>query len=201
MADLFYYISLDGEKAVRKHVFSYISKKIVEAAQESNNISLTFMAHSAGSVIVHDLLYHLFRSSKAKVSVAGITDLRSLVREDRLRIRRFYSMGSPITPTVFRSNALLKKIKKDELLDLDPAEKGFRESDELSNPRWVNFWDIDDLAAFPVENLYKNIPDPKKNNKKIIEDKYVDVGDFLPHIVHGQYWANEEIADYIAETW
>lgn len=198
MADLFYYVSQDGERAVRQHVFGHISEQVLEHANKSNrNISLTFITHSAGTIIAHDLLYHLFRpTDPTKVEVQGVRDLRLLAQEGRLRVRRFYSMGSPIIPTLFRSDSLLSKVGRGELLD--PHDIGLRESDHLSYPRWVNFWDMDDIGSFPVEFLYKN---PEKDQKKLIEDKYLDVGDGLPDKVHVEYWTKKALAQYIAETW
>lgn len=198
-ADLLYYVSLDGENAVREHVFNYIGEKIkayLAPSAQSYGVSLTFFAHSAGTIITHDFLYHLFRAKNSGEETDGIKYLRGLVSKGRLRVRRFYSMGSPITPAVFRASSLLQKVTNGELLNL--AEMGFRETDGLSNPRWVNFWDKDDIAAFPVEFLYNNI---SKDGKKIVEDKYVDVGDGMPDTVHLQYWANSALADYVVETW
>lgn len=198
-ADLLYYVSMDGEGSVREHVFNYIGEKIkdyIAPSVQSYGVSLTFFAHSAGTIITHDFLYHLFRAKGSRQETAGIKYLRGLVSKGRLRVRRFYSMGSPITPAVFRASSLLQKVTNGELLNLD--EMGFRETDGLSNPRWVNFWDVDDVASFPVEFLYHNI---SKDGKKIVEDKYVDVGDGLPNYVHLEYWANQALADYIVQTW
>lgn len=188
-ADLFYYVSSDGESAVRQNVFSHLVNQIFgREAYRSAKVSLTLMAHSAGSVIAHDLLYHLFRDEPSEVEM--VNELRGQVQAGRLRIRRFYTFGSPITPLIFRTDALLLKLYKRELLD--PAILGLKLSDNLSNPRWVNFWDKDDIAAYPVAFLYKN-------DNGIVKDQYLDLGDDFP-AVHARYWTSKLLADYVAET-
>jgi hypothetical protein len=112
------------------------------------------------------------------------------VQKGELRIRKFYSMGSPITPMIIRSDSLLTRLINSE--KLDPEDLGLRQSDGVPNPRWVNFWDQDDVAAFPVEFLYDN-------TNKVIEDKYLELGDVFPPC-HSKYWTSVEMARYIAET-
>lgn len=188
-ADLFYYASHDGEWAVRQNVFSHLVNQVFgREAYRSSKVSLTLIAHSAGSVIAHDLLYHLFRDQPSEVKM--VNELRAHIAEGRLRIRRFYTFGSPITPLIFRTDALLLKIYNRELID--PAILGLKVSDNLSNPRWVNFWDKDDVAAYPVAFLYQN-------EQGIVKDQYLDLGDDFP-AVHARYWTYKLMTDYIAET-
>lgn len=188
-ADLFYYVSHDGEWAVRQNVFSHLVNQVFgREAYRTSKVSLTLIAHSAGSVIAHDLLYHLFRDQASEVEM--VNELRTQVELGRLRIRRFYTFGSPITPLIFRTDALLLKIFNRELLD--PAIIGLKAGNNLSNPRWVNFWDKDDLAAYPVAFLYKN-------EAGIIKDQYLNLGDDFPS-VHAKYWTSKLMANYIAET-
>jgi len=194
LADLFYYVSKDGERVVRKHVFNYLCSQINErkASHPASKISLTLIAHSAGALIAHDLLYHLFRKTSRKSEGGSpVSQVRELARKGELRVRRFYSMGTPLTPLAVRADSLLVKIAKHQQ-KADPECIGLKQSDGLSNPRWVNFWDMDDVAAFPVEFLYAN-------ENKVIEDKYVDLGGVFP-AVHARYWTSAQVAGYIAET-
>jgi len=191
--DLFYYISKDGEQAVRCQVFQTLCNQIAErkARYKKSNLSLTIIAHSAGTIIAHDLLYHLFRKSNKK-SEGGeaVRQVRGMVQNGELRIRKFYSMGSPITPMIIRSDSLLIRLINNQ--KLDPEGIGLRQDDGLPNPRWVNFWDQDDVAAFPVEFLYAN-------ENQVIRDQYLDLGDVFPP-VHGKYWTSPELARCVAET-
>jgi len=193
-ADMFYYVSSDGERAVRTHVFNHLCKQIDVCHQKNTgkNISLTFITHSAGSVIAHDLLYHLFGRPNPSPIKPEVNKIRKLAKNSTLRIRKLYTMGSPFTPLIFRADSLLTKIKNRQ--ELDPEAIGLRAADKLKNPRWVNFWDKDDVLSYPVQFLYKKV-----KPKKVVEDKYIDLGDIFP-LVHVKYWKSEELADYIAET-
>ena len=191
-ADLLYYASKDGEATVRRHVFKDIVTGVNQYITESQKkISLTIVGHSAGSLIAHDLLYHLF--GKDKISdFPEVRELRKLAdgEQPRLRVRRFYTIGSPITPLTFRSNALIKKNLTNS--QLNPNDIGLRFDNTLSNPRWLNIWDKDDIASFPVSFLYEN-------TAGVVKDQYVDLGDVFPP-VHNIYWTNAQVAKQIAET-
>jgi hypothetical protein len=194
--DLFYYISTDGEKALRRHVFDYVARQIRELTRSpATHLSLTLFGHSAGSVIAHDLLFHLFskRDPEKHEEPAMVQDLnpvRGLIRQGRLRIRRLFTFGSPLSILSLRSDSLIDKVRNDELLQ--PGNLGLRTSDGLSNPRWVNFWDQDDVISAPLSFLYAN-------EDGVIEDHYVNMGSFFP-TVHTAYWASMRMAEYIAET-
>jgi len=191
-ADLLYYASKDGEATVRQHVFKDIVAGVNQhITEDENKISLTIVGHSAGSLIAHDLLYHLF--GKDKVSdFPEVRELRKLADSEppRLRVRRFYTIGSPITPLTFRSNVLITMVRTNSLPN--PVDLGLRPDSTLPNPRWVNFWDMDDIASFPVSFLYENMDG-------VVKDEYVDLGDLFPP-VHNAYWDNDQIAKRIAET-
>lgn len=200
VADLMYYVSSDGRETLRRHVFRDIANQIISLAQTSNRLSLTFFTHSAGSLIVHDLLYYLFGKKYkpgelAESQVKGILKYaRRKSREDTsatlMRVRRFYTFGSPISLLSIRAHSLINRLRNHQLLDTEDI--GLRQGDELSNPRWVNFWDKDDLLAAPVSFLYDN-------SMGVIEDMPVNAGIVLPS-AHTDYWSSLEMADHIAKT-
>lgn len=205
--DLFYYVSADGERVIRNRIFKSIGENIVRRHRQEmdKGISLTIIGHSAGSIIAHDFLYHLFGKSNRQMdedikndqAVAEVVKLREVQQAGRLRLRRLYTFGSPITAMLFRSNSLVKRVMED--IPIDPEDIGLREADNIApaTPRWVNFWDVDDFASFPVAPFYKN-------ENGIIEDKCIDrdrvwTRDLLPS-AHLWYWQSQEVADYIART-
>ncbi len=205
LADAMYYVSKDGEATVREHVFRYLSNKILERMKEgdgaSKKISLTVLGHSAGSLIAHDFLYHLFSDRTPKPEdVEEIHELRRMIGHNeenpnempaRLRLRRLYTFGSPIAPWFIRANSLLKKVSAKEPLKI--ADIGLDVSPELTNPRWVNFWALTDVAAFPLSFLY--------DDQEAVKDEYVNVGLWFPG-THGAYWGlpKAEVAKHIART-
>ena len=107
-----------------------------------------------------------------------------------LRVRRFYTFGSPISLLSIRAHSLINKLRNHQLLDTEDI--GLRQADGLSNPRWVNFWDKDDLLAAPVSFLYDN-------SVGVIEDMPVNAGIVLPS-AHTDYWYSLEMANHIAKT-
>jgi hypothetical protein len=192
-ADLMYYVSRDGEIAVRNHVFRYIADQVCARGfmDSPAKLSLTFITHSAGTIIAHDLLYHLFRGPEHPSEVREVNEvLRELIYRHRLRIRRLYTMGSPLTPLMFRSDSLITKMRDRQVLL--PQNLGFVPFNDLMGPRWINIWDKDDMAAYPVSFLYQN-------ESHLIEDKYIDVSDLLT-AAHNAYWRSPAVAQYIAKT-
>lgn len=206
--DLFYYISNDGEQAIRSRLFRIICQTVRRIHEENTEqgISLTIIGHSAGSVIAHDFLYQLFGktndqiardrkiASKKKAAVE-ISKLRQIRDAGKLRVRRFYTIGSPITALKIRSNSLIQRIMNNE--QTDPGMLGLRKDDTLPGPRWVNFWDIDDYASFPVEPMYNN-------EDYLVKDEYIDRGwslksDLITN-AHGMYWESDDVAKCIASN-
>lgn len=195
ISDLFYYISADGEKDLRKHIFNHISKAIQTMDKENDDyISLTIFGHSAGSVIAHDLLYHMFSSKEHTSEEGSLEDemdaLRKIIKGGRLRIRRLYTFGSPISLLILRATALVDKFRKGGLLI--PHEIGLMMGDNLSTPRWVNFWSRHDLASYPVDFLYAN-------ENELIEDHEIS-SSISPKSAHTGYWTSDEMAEYVAKT-
>lgn len=197
IADLFYYISADGERDLREHVFNHVSKTIRKMARGTeDHFSLTLFGHSAGSVIAHDLLYHLFsdrkhESEKGADYREGMVALREMVDDRRLRIRRLYTFGSPISLLVLRAESLVERFRAGKLLK--PEDIGLGQEATLAGPRWVNFWTRHDLASYPVEFLYLN-------ENGVIEDREVS-SSINPASAHTGYWSSDEMAEYIAKSY
>ncbi len=195
-ADMFYYVSEEGGRAIRDNVFRHLAGEIrsIEKGTEgrSPRVSLTFFAHSAGAVIAHDFLYRLFGWGAQPLFGLTLNKTRRMARRKRLRVRRLYTLGAPVAPFIFRSEALVEKILRRE--KLNPALVGFGPDDGLDNPRWVNFWDDDDLVSYPVAFLYEKV-----NGERVVADRCVDLGEKFPG-VHSAYWWSREVAGAIAET-
>lgn len=209
IADMFYYVSEDGKKTVRKTVFEKVLSELVKSSKaidpSQDGISVTCIGHSAGTVILHDLLYNIFTRNYTKkklpptygyIKETLLSNIRELAKNDKIRLRKFYTFGSPITPLTCRSNHLIEEVVRNPRQKggfLKPEDIGIFESPDLTNPRWVNFWDPDDAISYPLEFLYDNA-------KGFIEDKCIDVSD-NPVEAHGKYWTNGKIIKYIAETY
>jgi hypothetical protein len=211
-ADMFYYVSEDGKKTVRKTVFKKILHELVELSEKGNSIpkgiSLTCIGHSAGSVILHDLLFNIFTTRYTKKNLPPaytylkaedrklLSAARMLAKNKEIRLRKLYTFGSPITPLMFRSNDLIAEVVKHPRKEkgfLKPEDIGIIAYDDLDNPRWANFWDKDDVISHPLEFLYDN-------RKGVIKDYCIDVSDRV-FKAHSSYWTNKKMAEYIAKTY
>jgi len=209
IADMFYYVSSDGQESVRKNVFDKIFKELAKLSKAGKSIpeglSLTCIGHSAGTVILHDLLYIIFSKRYKTVKELPVykylnktllNDIIVLGRNNQIRLRKFYTFGSPITPLFFRSNHMIDMVIKNYRKKkgfLKPEEIGIFDCNDLKNPRWLNFWDKDDIIAYPLEFLYDN-------RKAVIEDHYINVSDSVRK-AHGEYWSSKKMAKYIAESY
>ena len=206
-ADMFYYVSADGKAAIRDAVASQIIDYVDEEHGDSDDpVSITILGHSAGSVIAFDFLFSLFYRGDDHVFVkhaegeadcgAGMARLRQLAGTGKLRLRRFYTFGSPITMLACRSDAVLGILAKNR--ELDPVDYGLTsqlDGDRLDGIRWLNLWDRDDPIAWPIEPL---IGDVRK--RPVAEDVYVDVSDSVTKS-HTTYWRSEKVHRLIAGRW
>lgn len=209
-SDIFYYVSRDGKSSVRATVASQILRCIHQPLEDNKPISLTFLGHSAGSLVAFDLLFYLFapqeilkkhefiETQRSNISVDRMDDfdkLRSLADTGKIRIRRLITFGSPISMLAFRSNAVLEILASGNTLN--PSYYGLDFNPEvfgtpLSGPRWLNFWDKDDFIAWPAKPLMQDSP--------VIEDIYTDVGDRVA-TVHNEYWSHSVVHEAIASYW
>ena len=200
LGDLFYYVSADGKAAVRNAVASQITGFISQQLVSDNDgLSLTILGHSAGSVVAFDFLFYLFSAAKKAASfahdaTAGMTALEKRRNAGTLRLRRLVTFGSPIAFTALRSDPVLQLLSKNGRLD--PTDYGltlnFGQGQPLKGPRWINIWDKDDLASWPVAPLMKRTP--------AVVDKYPDVSDLLSK-AHHAYWGSRDVHEIIGSSW
>ena len=193
--DMFYYISEDGKTEVRRNVLRTILRGL-PPLPEGNHYEFTVISHSAGTVIMHDLLFIIFGGSSQDhlddpSDLALLAKVKEYAAQGRLFVKMFVTMGSPITPMIVRSNTLLKMIDNGGAMNgtiaLDSI--GIRRH-SIIDSKWLNFWDKDDVIAYPVDFLYQNA-------EGLLEDHYVDIGDTFPD-VHSAYWSAAEVAGIVA---
>lgn len=226
-SDMFYYVSTQGKHGIRlAFAQALVNSLEEELAKADPLISLTLIGHSAGSVVAFDTLFYLFypdRKQKefvdpqatpegcvaaervpgkpgVKRTLDELGKLRDLAHRNRLRVRRLFTLGSPITPLAFRSDAVLKifttnpptggRLKAEwHGLEANPPEFGA----PLANPRWLNVWDKDDPIAWPVEPIMTS-------PGTVVVDRYVDVSD-SPLKAHEAYWRSDDVHRVIAKAW
>lgn len=197
LADMFYYVSEDGKADVRQNILNTLLDRLPPLGPDET-YSFTIVAHSAGSAIMHDLLFIIFGGSSKSFlsgeSAGRLQTLQEYARLGKVFVKCFVTIGALITPLIVRSRKMLEMIYNNGTLDgkLDLDSIGIR-AGPIGTSRWLNFWDKDDPVSFPVAFLYHDPDD-------LVRDYYVDIGDIFP-LVHMGYWSSKKVAEIIAEDY
>lgn len=193
-SDMAYYFSVQGEISIRNTVFEAIITGIENKIQGQSHpkVSLTMIAHSGGAVILHDFLYYCFRPDKTcrKYTNTRVNQFLERLSTPQFKIRRVFTMASPISPTILRNNTLIKTSP----IQLNPAHMGLFREQHGQGPRWINVWDVNDFISAPISFLY----DDNETNP-LIKDIHVQLPPYIPGIVHNSYWSADIVARHIAE--
>ena len=232
-ADMFYYVSQDGKNALRYAMSNSIVTHLRELGidLDQDAVSLTLVAHSAGSVVAFDFLFALFYTPRqieefidpnnvksgpsqkgpastaesrpeVEATISDLKRLKGMAQSGRLRARRLFTFGSPITVLAFRADSLLNILARADdgtrNNRVDAAQYGLTVNpqvfgDALPGPRWVNFWDKDDPIAWPVEPLVKQAGAE-------VADVYLDVSDSVTKS-HEAYWEDDDFCKELARRW
>ncbi|MDH4224618.1 MAG: hypothetical protein OEW12_03115 [Deltaproteobacteria bacterium] len=195
--DVVYYISEDGKKQVRKNVLSTLLNNLPFLKDDGDQYMLTIIAHSAGTLIAHDVLFILFGPGRQHFltepqDLEVLGQLQDLAGSGRLAVRRLITMGSPLAPLIVRSEELMRIIRGDGRFDgkIDEETIGIRRGAVTS--RWLNFWDERDAFSYPLSFMYIS-------RDQAVEDIPVTLGKGFPD-VHRQYWYSDEIPRRVAES-
>ena len=189
-SDILYYVGKDGKKRVRSLVWN----QILDEIDTNQDVDLTIICHSAGTLIAHDFLYWVFSSDRNHPAMVeqGIDPAKVTAAAANWRIRRLVTFGSPISPLMVRSAHVADKMAKTppELLDATTLGLGqLAHSGEI--PIWLNVWDRHDVLSYPVAPFY--------NGANII-DLYPDPSDSLISS-HEAYWSAARVHRELAENW
>jgi len=168
-----------NSNGIRETVWQQISE-----CCESGPYSI--LAHSLGSIIAFDYLYKLF-IKKTLLYPGDIpeTNTRKLNRYKK-NFRHLFTFGSPIGLFMLRQGILWRTC--------DPFSS-------VTNPlpeghTWLNFYDREDLAAYPLAQLFGL---NEKNKNKSLKDVKVNTGNLVVNS-HLNYWKNNKMAAEIASV-
>ncbi len=177
LGDVVAYVS-DNDNNVRRTVWSQMKGLLAKDTPYS------IVAHSLGSVIAFDYVFNLFDR--------GILfrPLRATPEEVETLKKGFvslFTMGSPGALFMLRQGKLW-----------DPRIGG-EHFDKIVNPLpdaspWLNFWDKEDIIAYPAAQLFRRNP---ANQGKMLEDVEVQTGNLVVNS-HIGYWKNADVARRIA---
>ncbi len=150
---------------------------------KANGSTYSLIAHSLGSVIAFDYLFHLF--AKDMLFVADEEATPALIKRLKDNFHSLFTMGSPIALFMLRKSKLWASHKKFHNI-INPV---------LGTQRiWLNFYDEQDIIAYPLSALFKK---GIENAEKVIRDVAVNTG-ATPFDSHISYWKNPDVAKEIA---
>lgn len=146
--------------------------------------SVTLIAHSLGSVVAFDVAYYNSRHNpdwlKAKFKPANLFTLGSPIALFSMEMDNANGENKPRYLPADSTPAYLDP--KNTNPDLEPI---------LDEGVWYNFFDAQDLIAYPLGTLFKD--------KFPVEDIVVQIATD-PLKAHSGYWSNSEVADRIAQS-
>ena len=184
LGDVVAYVS-ENDNNIRRSIWAAMRPRL------RGDGPFSIIAHSLGSVIAFDFLFHLLVLGQVFPPVdEPELDPRDLQR----RFQGLYTMGSPIGLFMLRNGALWRPG--------DPARDTPGMFSNIINPitgsdrRWLNFWDPEDIVAYPLERLFASNPD---NVGRPLSDREVTTG-WDPVRAHVNYWSDEGVATAIAHA-
>lgn len=158
------------------------------AQQTARDAPLCVIAHSLGTIIASNYFYDLQQKPSAHLSRKvrnAVGENVPLVRGDTLAL--LYTMGSPIAIWGLRFDNFGTPVTV-------PAPKLPIFHRHMTG-EWLNFYDKDDLIAYPLQNL-------NDDYANAVEDVDVNVGNILTSwnpASHLGYWTNEAIINRITD--
>ncbi|OXL83975.1 hypothetical protein BCV73_13400 [Paenibacillus sp. SSG-1] len=176
----------------RNYIYTAIHERFYEKLQElaqctGPSAPLCIISHSLGTIIASNFIYDLQNGRLPSGKLASISeDPSALVRGDTLT--HFYTMGSPIAIWTMRYNDFGKPISF-------PSPALLAEG--LPYGEWVNFYDKDDVIAYPLKRL------SAEYDAAVTEDVEVRNPGFLastPLNSHGGYYRSKTVIERIAKS-
>ncbi len=172
------------------------------------NGSYSIIAHSLGSVIAFDFLYHLLErdelflptpeaesaelAAEQSAFTLEMTDFKQKKEQIVSNFANFFTFGSTIGLFMMRQGKLWRKLPTFSGID-NPVIK----LNGAQNIRsWLNFYDRQDILAYPLENLFNRNP---QNADRALKDIEVQTGNLVINS-HINYWQNQDMARKIAQT-
>lgn len=188
LGDVIAYVSKDVN-VIRRTVWKQIWDQLKQPLREEG-ATYSIVAHSLGTVITFDYLYHLLKLDELFVKELNpemeVSESdRALLRE---RFRHFFTMGSPIGLFMLREGQLWA--------EGEPFKS-------IYNPirghgcTWLNFFDNKDLIAYPLKDIF-NV-NCAGNHQCLPEDIPVWTG-WTPAGAHNHYWKNKDVAARMAQA-
>ncbi len=207
---------LNPIRPLRYFVTFYLGDVTAYVSENDNNITGTvwqqikmatlegpysLIGHSLGSVIAFDFLYQLLERDRLflpKPDSASLDSQQEIQEfaDNKARIqknfRNLFTLGSMVGLFMMRAGGLWRNDAAFGEI-VNPIRQ-LAENDICRS--WLNFYDKEDVLAYPLENLFDLNPN---NIYRSIEDVEIQTGN-LVYDSHTNYWSNNKMAAKIAAS-
>ncbi|MEB3103590.1 chemotaxis protein [Ferviditalea candida] len=156
------------------------------ADKAGGDAPLCVVSHSLGTVIASNYFYDLqHRKMAVKARRVMGTDASRLERGETLT--HFYTLGSPIALWTLRHDDFGIPIRV-------PCPEMSSRGNAIGE--WVNFYDKDDIIAYPIKNL------SRQYNAAVTEDLEINCAGFRSWtpFAHGMYFKTKSVLNRIAAS-
>ena len=181
VGDIVAYQVTPNTRVVYDAVHALFDEALHRLADKAPDAPLVVIAHSLGSVIASDHFYDLHKGRRDR---AGLTPL-----ERGETFTSFYTLGSPIALWMERYGDFSRPVEIPGKTSSDPIIAAAAE--------WINFYDADDVLAFPLKGLSDDY------DRAVDEDRSVSVGALLigmSPVSHVAYWNDKAVIRPIANS-
>jgi len=144
-------------------------------------VPIIMVGHSLGSVMLLNYIHDMQKSEDDKIK-------RRWDYEDKFNLVGLITMGSPLALWLLRFNEFGRSIK----FPLETTEEKFKDS-----AKWYNFFDPEDILAYPLKNLNKTYSELAP-----LTDIKIEVGTAISGMTplsHNGYFKSTEIMEFIAD--
>lgn len=179
------------DNGIRRDVWRDINSEFqLKPGEEKEVPSFTVVGHSLGSVIAYDFVHALMKLDKIFKFGDPVKDINEsnpkLTKGQIEKLKKAFNglvtFGSPVA---------LFMMRRRDLYENSFAALRSPVGGNGDNRKWLNFWDSDDLIAYPLEDLFGQ-------HKGSLTDLQVETGLIMPW-AHTGYWKNKDMAGEIAK--
>ena len=186
LADAIVYQQTPNSRSIYDKIHNKFKDELKEQADKvGENAKLCILAHSLGTVIINNFLFDLqscIDDNEDNPEICADTPL-----EQGKTLQSIYTMGSPLALWAIRHNP--PKFGKPIVVDT-----------------WINFYNKNDVMAYPLGNLNKEYNERRcnaeKGKKPMLLDQQVCAGNILTKwnpISHNGYWTNRKMIRIIVK--
>jgi hypothetical protein len=197
LGDALAYQPAPKDRSIYDDMHTVYTQALHHLAQEAGETApLVIIAHSFGTIITSNFLYDL--QHPAIISEQVRDQMHDSPLEKGETLVKLFTLGSPLALWSLRYSDFGVPIDV-PVSALDTHHPTLREAIDCG---WVNYYDKDDVIAFPIKTLNEAY------EQAVSADYEVNVGNFMASwnpLSHLYYWTDDDvmtpIATYLCDLW